>query len=257
MIASWISRVRFDVMTTIGGVGRADRAELGNRHLVVGQHFEQIRLERLVGAVELVDQQHRRDAVVGRRAPRSSGRFSRKRVREDVVRELVALDAARGFGEADLDHLPRIVPLVDRRRGVEAFVALQPHELARRARRRAPWRSRSCRRPPRLRGTAGAAASARGRPRSRGGGRRRSPARVEQRERRIDGRRDGNWVGHDKTRATEVRRPKHSKPARVSRQPRPRARHHRDQMRAILGRAVQVVVESARVHLAPPSRRRR
>ena len=66
MIASWISRVRFDVMTTIGGVARADRAELGNRHLVIGQHFEQVRLERLVGAVELVDQQHRRDAVLGR-----------------------------------------------------------------------------------------------------------------------------------------------------------------------------------------------
>ena len=66
MIASWISRVRFDVMTTIGGVGRADRAELGDRHLEIGQHFEQIRLERLVGAVELVDQQHRRDAVVRR-----------------------------------------------------------------------------------------------------------------------------------------------------------------------------------------------
>ena len=41
-------------------------AELGNRHLVVGQHLEQVRLERLVGAIELVDQQHRRDAVVGR-----------------------------------------------------------------------------------------------------------------------------------------------------------------------------------------------
>ena len=64
MIASWISRVRLDVMTTIGGVLAHDRAQFGNRHLEVGQHFEQVRFERLVGAVELVDQQDRRHAVV-------------------------------------------------------------------------------------------------------------------------------------------------------------------------------------------------
>ena len=36
---------------------RLDRAELRDRHLEVGQHLQQIGLERLVGAVELVDQQ--------------------------------------------------------------------------------------------------------------------------------------------------------------------------------------------------------
>ena len=136
---------------------RADRAELGNRDLEVGQHFEQIRLERLVGAVELVDQQHRRDAVVGRERLQQRPLEQEAR-REDVVRELVAIDAAGRLGEPDLDHLPRVVPLVDRRRDVEAFVALQADELACRAPARAPWRSRSCRRPPRLRGTAAAAA---------------------------------------------------------------------------------------------------
>ena len=64
MIASWISRVRLDVMTTIGGSRGLDRAELGNGHLILGEHLEKVRLEGLVGAVELVDQEHRRDAVV-------------------------------------------------------------------------------------------------------------------------------------------------------------------------------------------------
>src|SRR3954451_7061924 len=34
-----------------------ERAELGDRDLPVGQHFEEVRLEWLVGAVELIDQQ--------------------------------------------------------------------------------------------------------------------------------------------------------------------------------------------------------
>ena len=44
----------------------ADRAELGNRDLVVRQHLEQVAFELLVGAIELVDQQHRRRAVSAR-----------------------------------------------------------------------------------------------------------------------------------------------------------------------------------------------
>ena len=48
---------------------RLDRADLRDRDLEIGQHFEQIGLERLVGAVELVDQQHRRAADVAAPAP--------------------------------------------------------------------------------------------------------------------------------------------------------------------------------------------
>ena len=49
-------------------------------------------------------------------------------VREDVLREALAgLDAFR-FGHPDLDHLARVVPFVDSSRGIEPFVALQPHE---------------------------------------------------------------------------------------------------------------------------------
>ena len=60
MSASWISRVRFDVMTTIGGCSAFTVPISGIVTWIVGEHFEQERLERLVGAVELVDQQHRR-----------------------------------------------------------------------------------------------------------------------------------------------------------------------------------------------------
>jgi hypothetical protein len=45
------------------------------------------------------------------------------------VRELAALDVAARLREPDLDHLPRIVPLVHGGRDVEPFVALQPDEV--------------------------------------------------------------------------------------------------------------------------------
>ena len=44
--------------------------------------------------------------------------------------EPFAVVAAFGLGDADRDHLRGIVPLVDRSRDVEAFVALQADEAA-------------------------------------------------------------------------------------------------------------------------------
>ena len=65
MSASWTSRVRLDVRMTRGGLFGLDRADLRDRDLEVGQDLEQVRLELLVRPVDLVDEQHRRDAVVG------------------------------------------------------------------------------------------------------------------------------------------------------------------------------------------------
>ena len=87
MSASWISRVRFEVMTTIGGCGRLDRAELGDRDLEIGQHFEQERLEGLVGAVELVDQQHRRAVGIGLE------RLQQRPLDEEALREHVVAES--------------------------------------------------------------------------------------------------------------------------------------------------------------------
>ena len=61
--ASWTSRVRLLVSTTSGGVVGAEHAELGDRDLPVRQHLEQVGLELVVGAVDLVDEQHRRRAL--------------------------------------------------------------------------------------------------------------------------------------------------------------------------------------------------
>ena len=55
--------------------GGAQRAALGNGNLEVGEEFEQEGLELLVGAVDFVDQQHRRS---GARSAASIGRSIRK-----------------------------------------------------------------------------------------------------------------------------------------------------------------------------------
>ncbi len=45
--------------------GRRHDADLRNRHLEVGQDLEQISFEGLIGAVDLIDQQHRRPVDAG------------------------------------------------------------------------------------------------------------------------------------------------------------------------------------------------
>ena len=55
-----------------GPAARPDRAELGDRDLEVGEHLEQERLELLVGAVDLVDQQHDRVVRVDRLEQRAA-----------------------------------------------------------------------------------------------------------------------------------------------------------------------------------------
>ena len=59
---------------TTGRSRGADRAALGDRDREVGQELEQERLELVVGAVDLVDQQH---GAVGRAQRRSIGRSIR------------------------------------------------------------------------------------------------------------------------------------------------------------------------------------
>jgi hypothetical protein len=53
----------------------ADGAELGDGDLEVGEHLEEEGLEALVGAVDLVDEQHRRP--LARVSARRSGRSRR------------------------------------------------------------------------------------------------------------------------------------------------------------------------------------
>ena len=103
-----------------------DRADLGDRDLEVGQDLEQVGLELLVGPIDLVDEQDRRHAVG--RLERLEERPPDQEVRaEDVVGGRPIGLAAR-LEQPDLEHLARVVPLVDGGVDVQALVALEPDE---------------------------------------------------------------------------------------------------------------------------------
>ena len=96
---------------------RADRAELGDRDLEVGEHLEQERLELLVGSVDLVDQQD--DGLVG------VDRLEQRPADEELGPEQLVLGDGAFLRGADVEQLAWIVPLVDGVRDVEALVALE------------------------------------------------------------------------------------------------------------------------------------
>ena len=108
---------------------RLHGAELRDGHLEIREHLQEKRLERFVGAVELVDQQHRRARRIGLERLQQRP-LDQEALGEHVVLEPLAVVAAFGLGDADRDHLRGIVPLVDRGRDVEPFVALQPDQAA-------------------------------------------------------------------------------------------------------------------------------
>ena len=107
---------------------RLDGADLGNGDLEIGEHLEEIGLERLVRAVELVDEEHggARGIALERLQERA---LMRKLSPKMSCAEALAL-ALAGLGQADFDHLARIVPLIDGRRHVQALVALEADEAA-------------------------------------------------------------------------------------------------------------------------------
>ena len=98
-----------------------DRADLGDRHLEVREQLEQEGLELVVGAVELVDQQHDRLVGLDRLEQRarergSGGRRGRRR------RRRASAGARRA---ADREQLALVVPVVERLVDVDPLVALQ------------------------------------------------------------------------------------------------------------------------------------
>ena len=106
---------------------RANGANFGYGDLKIGEHLQQECLELLVGAVEFVDQQHRRLAVV------AFQRLQQRPLEEIVRAEEVMLGAgnihrARRLQQADLQHLARIIPLVDRAADVQPLITLQPDQ---------------------------------------------------------------------------------------------------------------------------------
>ena len=110
---------------------RLERAELGHGDRVVGEDLEQERLELVVGAVDFVDEQHRwRDAP--ERLRFVADRAQQRAAHEEALGVQLVLDdlTAAGLDRPQVQQLARVVPLVDRLRGVDALVALEPHELA-------------------------------------------------------------------------------------------------------------------------------
>ena len=108
-----------------GGPLRPEGAELGDGDRVVGEDLEEERLELVVGAVHLVDEQHRRDGTVG-----GDGAQKRSSDEELLGVELVLAGrlAACLLG-SEVEQLAGVVPLVHGLRRVDALVALQAHQL--------------------------------------------------------------------------------------------------------------------------------
>ncbi len=108
-----------------------ERAQLGHGDRVVGEDLEQERLEFVVGAVDLVDEQHRRSGGAERVGLVTDGAQQGALHQEPLGVELVLHHlAAAGLDRAEVQQLPGVVPLVDGLGGVDALVTLQAHELA-------------------------------------------------------------------------------------------------------------------------------
>ena len=129
MSASCSSRVRFEVSTTSGRRDGGDRPQLGDRDLEVGQQLEQEGLELVVGAVDLVDQQHHRLAGLQR--------LEQRPAQQEALGVQVGRSAV--LGGADGEQLALVVPLVEGLVDVDALVALQADQA------RAGWRRQSAR----------------------------------------------------------------------------------------------------------------
>ena len=104
---------------------RGDPAEFRDRDRGVGEHLQQERLELVVGAVDLVDEQHARAGLQRLQQRPGDQEPPVVQARLDLVgssRSPARLDRAQ------VQDLARKVPVVERLRRVEALVALQPDE---------------------------------------------------------------------------------------------------------------------------------
>ena len=93
---------------------------------------EQVGLELVVGAVDLVDEQHRRRTLAGLDRPQQ------RPLDEEALLVQLGLQGvgrppgrlAAGLGGAQVEQLAAVVPVVDGLGGVDALVALQADQLA-------------------------------------------------------------------------------------------------------------------------------
>src|SRR5262249_11047726 len=100
--------------------------DLGHRDLEVREHLEQVGLELLVAAVDLVHEEH------GRGGERPLERAEQRAPQRELGPEELGLAGALAarLEEPDVHHLAGVVPLVDGVAHVQPFVALEANELA-------------------------------------------------------------------------------------------------------------------------------
>ena len=104
----------------------ADGAQLRNADLVLAQVLEQKRFEGFVGAVHLVDQQHR---AGGRRLQRLQERAANQ-VAALVDLALNVGDFTAAFGSAHVQQLRGVIPFVERFALLQAVIALQADQFS-------------------------------------------------------------------------------------------------------------------------------
>ena len=110
---------------------------LGNGDRELRQQLQQVALELLVGAVNLVDEQHWRPSR--RAAQRPQQRPANEiGLAEELLAGAVAIDGVGGLQQPHLEQLAGVVPLVDRVVDVQPFVALEADQLGAQRRRQRP-----------------------------------------------------------------------------------------------------------------------
>ena len=110
-------------------VRRFNGAELRHSDLEVGKHFQKECFEGLVGAVDFVDQQHRRAGRIGLKRLQKRP-LDQKAFGKYVVLDPRSITLAFGFCQTNGNHLGAVVPLVDRGGNIQALVTLQTDQAA-------------------------------------------------------------------------------------------------------------------------------
>ena len=123
------------VVHLTGPVGGQDRqwrrcgpdvSEFGDRHRVLVQQLEQERLELVVGAVDLVDEEY--TGRVGKCLKERPGEQETFGVERGFGCVGVQSAAAGRFECAQVQQLAREIPVVESLRGIDALVTLQPDQ---------------------------------------------------------------------------------------------------------------------------------
>ena len=111
--------------------GCAVRAQFWDGDLKIGQHFKQVGLKFVVGAVDFVDQQHGRSSAIVDCAKQRA--LNQETLVVQFAFQGVGIFCS-GFtaclGGTKMQQLARIVPVVYGLRSVNSFVALQTNQLA-------------------------------------------------------------------------------------------------------------------------------